>query len=459
MSDKDPKGYYASLGLDSDATDEQIKAFYRRSAMDLHPDRNLERDTTEQFQFLNEAYEVLSDPVARSAYDAAIEEDDPLASQAPAPIRCSRCDKISAQPRIVIFKTVMSFVLVTLRKPKSGIYCSDCAKKESVKASVITWLLGWWGVPWGPVYTVQVLLSNMFGGKHPEIENARMLGYQAYFFYSIGRPEIAYSVAQDALGYANKAARSTHDGQDAKERDTLISNLQTFIDQLGQNPKNRLKDGWGLMHSHFFAQLFVLIAVISACATPVLLSPSFHRMLPNPPMPYSAQVERGSSAQVATPTSTTNTSASTITKPAVPKKPPYVRSKVAPNGKPWPATAGYLVGEPMTHTNGYSEVTVDNSRNDSDVFVKLVSLSGAVARPARQVFIPAYSKFTIKKLSPGDFDVRYRDLNSGALSRSEKLNLTERKTYQGTEYSTIELTLYKVRNGNMATYSLTEDEF
>lgn len=459
MNAKDPKGYYAILALDPTAGDEQIKASYRRRAMGLHPDRNSGRDTTQQFQLLNEAYEVLSDPAARLAYDAVHQEAEPKAAEPPEPIRCSCCNKVSAQPRIVVFKAVKSFVLVTIRKPISGIFCSDCAQKQSLKASAITWLLGWWGVPWGPVYSVQVLLTNMFGGTHPDMENARMLGYQAYYFYATGRPEIAQSVAQDALGYANKIPNSNRDGRIVTERDKLRAQLQTFMDQLGQSQSPRFKNGWGLMHGRFFAQLAVMVGVIGAISLAILNSSAIHHISSRGPMPYSAQVEQTTFPQGTSSSTAINDSASASTRMAVPKKPAYVRPKTAPNGKPWPATAGYLVGEPQSHTTGHSEITIDNGRNDSDVFVKLVSLSGSVARPARQVFIPAYSRFTVKQLAPGNFDVRYRDLNTGGLSRSEMINLTERKTYQGTEYSVITLTLYKVQNGNMATYDLSEDEF
>lgn len=93
------------------------------------------------------------------------------------------------------------------------------------------------------------------------------------------------------------------------------------------------------------------------------------------------------------------------------------------------------------------------------MFLKLVSLQGAVARPARQIYIPARSRFTIKNLTAGAYDVRYRDLTSGGLSRSESMTITETTSSRNIQYSAITLTLYKVANGNTATYGLSEDEF
>ena len=142
-----------------------------------------------------------------------------------------------------------------------------------------------------------------------------------------------------------------------------------------------------------------------------------------------------------------------------PEPPPNVRPEVAPNGQPWPAAAGYVKGYQQLHANGLSTVTVDNSRNDSDVFVKLVSLDGAQAYPVRQFFIPAFGSFTLKKVTAGSYDVRYRDLGTGGLSRSEAITLNEVHTDDGTQFSNLTMTLYKVKNGNMQTYRLSDAEF
>jgi hypothetical protein len=142
-----------------------------------------------------------------------------------------------------------------------------------------------------------------------------------------------------------------------------------------------------------------------------------------------------------------------------PPAPAYSRPSTAPNGAPWPATAAYVSGLKRLHTNGLSNVTVDNSRNDADVFVKLVTLDGPEAYPIRQFFIPAYSKFTVNKVRAGSYDIRYRDLDTGALSRSERFTLEEVQEFDGARYSSVTMTLYKVQNGNMQTYGLSESEF
>lgn len=61
--------HYQALGLERDATDEQIKKAYRKLARELHPDLNKEADAEERFKLVTHAYEVLSDPQSRAAYD------------------------------------------------------------------------------------------------------------------------------------------------------------------------------------------------------------------------------------------------------------------------------------------------------------------------------------------------------------------------------------------------------
>ena len=64
------KDYYEVLGLSRQASDEEIKKSFKKLAMKYHPDRNPDNPKAEDnFKEAKEAYEVLSDPNKRSAYD------------------------------------------------------------------------------------------------------------------------------------------------------------------------------------------------------------------------------------------------------------------------------------------------------------------------------------------------------------------------------------------------------
>ena len=63
------RDYYDILGIKKDATQKEIKKAYRKKALKFHPDRNKSEDAEEKFKEINEAYQVLSDPKKKQAYD------------------------------------------------------------------------------------------------------------------------------------------------------------------------------------------------------------------------------------------------------------------------------------------------------------------------------------------------------------------------------------------------------
>ncbi len=66
MADKD---YYQVLGIAKGSSDQEIKKAYRKLALEFHPDRNKSKDAEAKFKEVNKAYEVLSDPQKKQAYD------------------------------------------------------------------------------------------------------------------------------------------------------------------------------------------------------------------------------------------------------------------------------------------------------------------------------------------------------------------------------------------------------
>ena len=64
------RDFYDILGVNRDASDEDIKKAYRKLAMKHHPDRNPDNPKSEEhFKEAKEAYEILSDGQKRAAYD------------------------------------------------------------------------------------------------------------------------------------------------------------------------------------------------------------------------------------------------------------------------------------------------------------------------------------------------------------------------------------------------------
>lgn len=64
------KDYYASLGLEKGASDEEIKKAFRKLAIKYHPDKNQgNKEAEDKFKEINQAYQVLSDPEKKARYD------------------------------------------------------------------------------------------------------------------------------------------------------------------------------------------------------------------------------------------------------------------------------------------------------------------------------------------------------------------------------------------------------
>jgi DnaJ family protein A protein 5 len=65
------KCHYEVLGVPLNASDDDLKKSYRKLALKWHPDKNLDNldEAKREFQFIQAAYEVLSDPQERAWYD------------------------------------------------------------------------------------------------------------------------------------------------------------------------------------------------------------------------------------------------------------------------------------------------------------------------------------------------------------------------------------------------------
>lgn len=498
--------HYDNLKVARNAPPEVIRAAYKTLSQKYHPDRNSGSPDTARIMMMmiNAAYEVLSDPAKRRYHDEWIEsqEQDP-SSQPKAPESSSQAHATQEfelpKAGTFAFNDLPTEVKERLKRRIGGSNQEQLAIKTG-------------GVVWNYVWAI--LLSGwfvyLFGDaaeyRWDEENSLWMLGFTVGAAFPLSRnliwivrwhlsptrcwlivsPLYIIKTEPDRVWYwpiwSISNIRGTHNYRNGVYQGTslemsfdgnpesftitpepvynrVLFTLQKFdtsfraavakggVDYIlenddfsechakanNQNPPKITKTA-----SFVFVAIFALSAISFSAA-----------YVYNSERPYKPVNFHPNAARVIPYTST---------QPAAPK-PSYVRPSTAPNGQPWPTTAAYVPGYKKLHANGLSSATIDNTENDSDVFVKLVYLGGAEAFPVRMFFVPANGRFTVGKVRAGTYDIRYRDLDSGALVRSESFRLEETPTYDGVEYSNITMTLYKVRNGNMQTYAISESEF
>ncbi len=84
----------------------------------------------------------------------------------------------------------MSFVFFTKTQSKLKITCPDCLEKFKNNANTKTFILGWWGFPWGFIKTIQALISNSKMSKQIWIEEPNDI-LKDFVIENIGAIEVA----------------------------------------------------------------------------------------------------------------------------------------------------------------------------------------------------------------------------------------------------------------------------
>lgn len=69
--------------------------------------------------------------------------------------------------RIVCYNYCVSLLVITFRRSSDAYFIppGENAVAKGLPWSLLTLVMGWWGIPWGPIFSVQSLVVNFKGGK------------------------------------------------------------------------------------------------------------------------------------------------------------------------------------------------------------------------------------------------------------------------------------------------------
>ena len=69
--------------------------------------------------------------------------------------------------KFVVYEYCISIVILTFFRSSNVTFvkADENAVTKGLRYTALTFLLGWWGIPWGPIRSVQALITNFKGGK------------------------------------------------------------------------------------------------------------------------------------------------------------------------------------------------------------------------------------------------------------------------------------------------------
>ncbi|HET7899338.1 MAG TPA: hypothetical protein VFL47_16740 [Flavisolibacter sp.] len=77
-------------------------------------------------------------------------------------------DEITNGGKFVVYTYCISLVVMSFKRP-SAVYFIKRGENAFVKGlpfTLVSLVLGWWGIPWGIIYTIGSLVTNIGGGKN-----------------------------------------------------------------------------------------------------------------------------------------------------------------------------------------------------------------------------------------------------------------------------------------------------
>lgn len=85
-------------------------------------------------------------------------------------LSCPKCGSNSENLNGTMTSDVMSFIIFTYYERKLKVACPDCLDEANNNALIKTIILGWWGIPWGFIRTIQAIGHNIKSKRTNRLE-------------------------------------------------------------------------------------------------------------------------------------------------------------------------------------------------------------------------------------------------------------------------------------------------
>jgi len=75
--------------------------------------------------------------------------------------------EIQRGAKFVVFQYTISILVMTFKRPSEIFFVrpGEKATSHGVPYTLLSLFLGWWGIPWGPIWTISTIWTNSKGGK------------------------------------------------------------------------------------------------------------------------------------------------------------------------------------------------------------------------------------------------------------------------------------------------------
>lgn len=414
--------HYDNLKVSRDAPFEVIRAAYKSLSQKYHPDRHADGDEANRImRLINAAYEVLSDPVKREEHDRWIATQEKLEAQR------------GRRPAAARPGTAAGTAAGTAPRPQAPPRPQAQPQQPSQAQSARE--------------RARKAEAEKAARAEKEREKAREKAREQEKERQRERERREHEAEQQRR--AERADRDRRERERADERESRNRRREERpMREDGFQPARLSGRSWSL-----------IVYSLAATAILVLLSDWVPgASIETPAANAATDPAPAVTAAAAPPPSPPSPAAIASSIISTREETRYIRPTLTPKGEPWPERSGYVPGYPVLNTDGLSMVTIDNTRNKFDVFLKLVSMDNTRPLPVRTSYVRSGTSFTMENIAPGSYDVRYRSLDTGEIFRSERFDLKEIQEATGTSFAKNILTLYSVE-GKARNVSIPEREF